>query len=220
MDRRKKNLYNMGYHHMKRGISLEQNRKAVCTSALIIINIGVFLVLSFIGMTEDTMFMLEHGAMYEPYIVEGHQYYRIFTSLFLHFGIEHLLNNMVLLGALGWNLELETGRIKFLIIYFISGLGGNLLSLYMNIRADELVVSAGASGAIFGVMGALLCVVLKNHGRVGRLTNRGLFFMVVLSLYFGFTSSGVDNAAHIGGLVCGVAAAAVLYRRPRPYDSE
>lgn len=199
---------------MKRGIVLENNKKALCTTALIVINVGVFFLLSLFGMTEDTMFMLEHGAMYEPYIVEGHEYYRIFTSLFLHFGISHLLNNMVLLGALGWNLEFETGRIKFLIIYFISGLGGNMLSLYMNMKANEMVVSAGASGAIFGLMGALLCVVLKNHGRVGRLTNRGLLFMVALSLYFGLTSSGVDNAAHIGGLVCGFIAAAVLYRRP------
>ena len=194
---------------------MERNQKAVCTTALIVINIGIFLVLSVLGATEDTLFMLEHGAMYGPYVVEGHQYYRIFTCLFLHFGIEHLLNNMVLLGALGWNLELETGRIKFLIIYFISGLGGNLLSLWMNMSTDKVVVSAGASGAIFGLMGALLCVVLKNHGRVGRLTNRGLLVMVVLSLYFGFTSSGVDNAAHVGGLVCGFVMAAVLYRRQR-----
>ena len=194
---------------------MDRNQKAACTTALIVINIGVFLVLSVLGATEDSLFMLEHGAMYEPYVVEGHQYYRMFTSLFLHFGIEHLLNNMVLLGALGWNLELETGRIKFLIIYFISGLGGNMLSLWMNMSTDKMVVSAGASGAIFGLMGALLCVVLKNHGRVGRLTNRGLLFMVVLRLYFGFTSSGVDNAAHIGGLVCGFVMAAVLYRRPK-----
>jgi rhomboid protease GluP len=194
---------------------LEKNKNAVCTTALIVINVGVFFILSLIGMTEDSMFMLDHGAMFVPYIVSGHEYYRLFTSLFLHFGISHLLNNMVMLGALGWNLELETGRIKFLIIYFVSGLGGNLLSLYLDIKANEMVVSAGASGAVFGLMGALLCVVLKNHGRVGRLTNRGLLFMVALSLYFGLTSSGVDNAAHIGGLVCGFITAAVLYRRPR-----
>ena len=194
---------------------MENNKKAVCTTVLIVINVGVFFILSFMGMTEDSMFMLEHGAMYQPYIVEGHEYYRIFTSLFLHFGINHLLNNMVMLGALGWNLELETGRIRFLIIYFISGLGVNLLSLYMNTKASEMVVSAGASGAIFGLMGALVCVVLKNHGRAGRITNRGILFMVALSLYFGFTSSGVDNAAHIGGLVCGFMTAVLIYRRPR-----
>ncbi|MBA4699935.1 MAG: rhomboid family intramembrane serine protease [Ruminococcus sp.] len=192
---------------------MNQEKKAVCTTTLIVINIAVFLILTFLGDTEDTVFMLNHGAVYGPYISEGHQCYRLFTSLFLHFGIEHLLNNMVLLGALGWNLELETGRIKFLLIYFIAGLGGNLFSFWMNSRTDTVVVSAGASGAIFGLMGALLWVVIKNHGRVGRLTNRRILFMVALSLYFGFTSSGVDNAAHIGGLVCGFIAAVTLYHR-------
>ncbi len=192
---------------------MNKDRKAVCTTTLIVVNIGIFLLFTFLGDTEDTRFMLEHGALYGPYVIEGHQYYRLFSALFLHFGINHLLNNMVLLGALGWNLELETGRIKFILIYIIAGLGGNLFSLWNNSRTEQLIVSAGASGAIFGLMGALLWVVIKNHGKVGRLTNRGILFMVVLSLYFGFTSSGVDNAAHIGGLVCGFIAAIILYRR-------
>ena len=57
--------------------------------------------------------MLQHGAMYEPFITEGQEYYRIFTCMFLHFGITHLMNNMVMLGALGWNLELEIGKASF-----------------------------------------------------------------------------------------------------------
>ena len=96
---------------------MNKNQKAVCTTGLIIVNIAVFLLLTLFGRTEDAAFMLDHGAMYEPYIIEGHEYYRIFTSLFLHFGINHLLNNMVILGAIGWNLEMEVGRIRFLIIY-------------------------------------------------------------------------------------------------------
>ena len=90
--------------------------EAPCTVALIVINVAVFFIMSLFGNTEDVMFMLEHGAMFEPLITEEHEYYRIITSMFLHFGIEHLLNNMVILGALGWNLELETGKIRFLII--------------------------------------------------------------------------------------------------------
>lgn len=191
------------------------NRKieAVCTTALIVINSAVFLIFSLMGDTEDGYFMLMHGAMYEPFITEGHEYYRIITSMFLHFGIHHLLNNMVLLGALGWNLELEIGRIKFLIIYFVSGIGGNLFSLYWNTSRQVGVVSAGASGAIFGLMGALLYVVIANRGQLGRLSGRGLLFMVALSLYFGLTSSGVDNSAHIAGLVCGFLCTVILYRR-------
>lgn len=197
---------------------MKQNQKAVCTTALIAMNVGVFFLLSILGNPEDTGFMIAHGAMYDPYIIQGHQYYRMFTSLFLHFGIDHLLNNMVMLGALGWNLEFETGRVKILIIYLVAGLGGNALSLYMDMRANTPVVSAGASGAIFGLMGAMVWVVLRNHGRVGRLTNKGILFMILLSLYFGFTSSGVDNAAHVGGLICGFIIAAVLYHGSKHED--
>ena len=59
------------------------------------------------------MFLLEHGAMYAPYVLEGKEDYRLVTSMFLHFGMQHLLNNMVMLGALGWNLEAVTGKIRF-----------------------------------------------------------------------------------------------------------
>ena len=191
---------------------------AICTVSLIIINAAVFLIMSVFGDTEDTVFMLRYGAMYEPLIMQEHEYYRIITSIFMHFGIDHLLNNMVLLGALGWNLELETGKIRFLVIYLISGIGGNLFSLYHSIAAEAYAVSAGASGAIFGLMGALLYVVIANRGKLGRLSGRGFLVMVALSLYFGLTSSGVDNWAHIGGLVCGFVSAVILYRRKDIFD--
>ena len=192
---------------------MRQKPEAICTVALIVINIAVFLILTVFGDTEDAAFMLGHGAMYEPYITEGHEYYRIFTCLFLHFGISHLLNNMVMLGALGWNLELEIGKIRFLIVYFGSGIAGNIFSLLYDMSTAQPVVSAGASGAIFGLMGALVYVVIANRGRLGRLSGRGMLIMVALSLYFGLTSSGVDNLAHIGGLAAGFLLAVLLYRR-------
>lgn len=193
--------------------------EAPCTVALIVINVAVFFIMSLFGNTEDVMFMLEHGAMFEPLITEEHEYYRIITSMFLHFGIEHLLNNMVILGALGWNLELETGKIRYLIIYLVSGIGGNLLSLYLGVSSAEYAVSAGASGAIFGLMGALLYVAARNRGRMGRISGKGVLFMIALSLYFGITSSGVDNAAHIGGLLCGFILAVILYRKKNSYHA-
>ena len=196
---------------------MRQKPEALCTTVIIVINVAVFLILSLFGDTEDAVFMFQHGAMYEPMVTQQHEFYRIFTSMFLHFGITHLLNNMVLLGALGWNLELEIGKMRFLIIYLVSGIGGNLLSLYFGISAETYAVSAGASGAIFGLMGALLYVVIANRGRLGRLSGRGMLFMVILSLYFGFTSSGVDNWAHIGGLITGFVMAVILYRRKNSY---
>lgn len=192
---------------------MRQKPEAICTVTLIAINIAVFFILTLFGDTEDAVFMLQHGAMYAPYVTEGHEYYRIFTCLFLHFGIAHLLNNMVMLGALGWNLELEIGKIRYIIIYFGSGIIGNIISLCYDLTLQQPAVSAGASGAIFGLMGALLYVVIANRGRLGRLSGRGMLVMVALSLYFGLTSSGVDNLAHIGGLVSGFLLAVVLYRR-------
>ena len=192
---------------------MREKTEAMCTAILIFINVAVFLVLSVFGNTQDTLFMLDHGAAYEPIVVQKHEFYRIDTSIFLHFGIDHLLNNMVLLGALGWNLEIEIGKIRFTLIYLLSGIGGNIISLYHGIQTQEYAVSAGASGAIFGLMGALFYVVIANRGRLGRLSGRGMAFMVALSLYFGLTSRGVDNWAHVGGLLCGVLLAAILYRR-------
>lgn len=192
----------------------------MCTTGLIVINVLVFFLLSLRGDTESGYFMLQYGAMYEPLVTDGHEYYRLITSLFLHFGIQHLLNNMVMLGALGYQLENEIGRIKFLLIYFISGIGGNLCSLYWNVSHGEQVISAGASGAIFGLMGALLYIVAVNRGRLGRLSGRGMLIMVALSLYFGLTSSGVDNSAHIGGLIWGILITVLLYRRKRMDHSQ
>ena len=194
---------------------MRQRPEAVCTIILIAVNVAVFFILSLFGDTEDAVFMMQHGAMYSDFVIQDHEYYRLFTCLFLHFGIEHLLNNMVILGALGWNLELQTGKIRFLLIYFGSGLFGNVVSLIFHGAAQEYTVSAGASGAIFGLMGALLWVVIANHGRLGRLSGRGMLVMVALSLYFGLSSSGVDNYAHIGGLVCGFLLALILYRKRR-----
>lgn len=101
-------------------------KKAPCTIILATVNILVFLVLSFMGMTEDAEFMLEHGAMYTPDIIYAGKYYELFTCMFLHFGFTHLMNNMLALTLMGRQLEQELGKIKFLLLYLLSGLAGNL----------------------------------------------------------------------------------------------
>ena len=184
-------------------LKADGEKKVVCTIGLIVANIFVFAVFMMLGKSEDVAFMLEYGAMYEPYVMEGHEYYRLLTSTFLHFGINHLLNNMVMLGALGFNLEPVIGRVRLLLIYFLSGIGGNICSLLLNVSLGESVVSAGASGAVFGLMGALLCVEIRKKGHIGHLNKKKLLILIILNLYLGLTTVGVDNAAHIGGLVCG-----------------
>ena len=179
---------------------------------IVIINIVVFIVLSIIGDTTDGQFMVNHGAAFTPYILAG-DYYRLFTSMFLHFGIEHLINNMLVLFVLGSRLERVIGKLRFIVIYLAGGMTGSVLSLVWDLRQGEYAVSAGASGAVFAVMGAMIYVVIRNKGRLEDLSVRQILVMAVFSLYFGFASSGVDNAAHTGGLAAGFLLAIFCYHR-------
>ncbi len=125
--------------------------------------------------------------------------------------IYHIANNMLVLFVLGQRLEPVVGKIKFILIYLLGGLGGNIFSFIMEMKSADYAVSAGASGAVFAVMGAMLYVVIRNHGRIQDISVRQMMMMAGFSLYFGFSSTGVDNAAHVGGMVCGFILAAVLY---------
>lgn len=192
----------------------DSGKTAYVNVGLIGINMLVFFYLELIGSTENAAFMYEKGAMFTPAILVDREYYRLITAVFMHFGIRHLINNMIVLFAVGDNMERALGHIKYLIFYILCGAGGNLISMAADIN-DTVTVSAGASGAIFGVVGGLLYVVTVNRGRLEDLSSRQLIIMIVLSLYLGFMESGVDNMAHIAGLILGLILAIVLYRRPK-----
>lgn len=189
-------------------------KKAWVNSILIALNILYFLYLEITGSSEDTLFMLHHGAMYPPLIVEEKEYYRLLTSMFMHFGIHHITNNMMFLFILGDNMERALGSIKYMLFYLMCGLGANVISLIAELHSSVQAVGAGASGAIFGVIGGLLYVVTINRGQLEDLNTRQLAVIIILSLGFGFTSTGVDNMAHVAGLIIGIILAAVLYKKP------
>ena len=195
-------------------------RQGPVNLTMIAINVIVFIVLSMMGNTENAYFMALHGAMYPPMILQGHAYYQLFTSMFLHFGLSHIFNNMLVLFFLGDNLERAVGKWKYLVIYLGGGLCGNLLSLFVSLQGDasNYTVSAGASGAIFAVIGALLYIVIRNHGHLEDLRTRNLLFLIVVTLYHGLTSTGVDNSAHIGGLIGGFLLAVMLYQKKKSYE--
>lgn len=151
----------------------------------------------------DTNIMLEMGALnYESFV--GGRWYEIITSLFMHFGISHLLNNMVLLLYVGCELEDRIGSLRYFILYLLAGICGNFASLWYYHSIGEAVVSAGASGAIFGVIGALFVVLLKQGKNSQNLTPKRLLFLAGITIYYGMTTIGVDNAAHIGGFLGGI----------------
>ena len=189
---------------------MEEIKKEPLTALLILLNALTFLAVEITGGTENQGHMLQCGAAYTPLVMDG-EIYRIFTCMFLHFGVQHLANNMFLLFVLGGRLERVVGKLRFLLIFLIGGIGGNILSLYLELQSGEYAVSAGASGAVFSVMGAMIYAVLRQKGKMEDLSVKQILIMAVLSLYFGFTSSGVDNAAHVGGLLSGFILAVILY---------
>ena len=182
---------------------------------LIIINVVVFAVLTFLGDTTDVQFMYHHGASFWPAIIEEHEYYRLLTCTFIHFGISHLFNNMLVLAYIGDNLERALGRIKYLIVYLAAGVGASAVSAVWSMWKDEYSVSGGASGASFGVVGALLVIVIRNRGQLEDLSSRQLMLFAGFSIYHGVTSAGIDNMAHISGFVIGALLGGLLYRRKR-----
>ena len=192
-------------------------KTAYVNTAIIIINVLCFLYLELQGSTENAGFMLAHGAMFAPLVVDHGQYYRLVTSVFMHFGVSHLMNNMLVLFVLGDNLERALGHVKYLIFYLLCGVGANLVSMTVNLMTGSLSVGAGASGAIFGVVGGLVYAGGVKRGRLEDLTSRQLGVMILLTLYHGFTSMNIDNAAHIGGLAAGILLGILLYRKPRRY---
>lgn len=182
---------------------------------IVLANIVAFIVMSLLGDTEDVYFMMGHGASFAPLISEGKEYYRLVTCMFLHFGVEHLFYNMLVLIFLGDALEKEAGKLRYILIYFLGGIAGNIVSVWFDYRTEEFAVSAGASGAIFAVIGALIWIVIRNKGRLEDYSGKRLLLMAGLSVAEGFTTGGVDNCAHIGGMAAGFILALVLYRKKR-----
>lgn len=191
-------------------------KKAYVNWVLIAVNVLYFLYLETAGSSENAYFMYEKGAMLAPAVLEDGEYYRLVTAMFMHFGIRHIINNMIVLFALGDNLERALGHVKYLIFYMVCGVGSNWISM-MAEGANSMTVSAGASGAIFGVVGGLFYAVMINKGRLEDLSSRQLVIMIFLSLYAGFTSTGVDNVAHVSGLILGIIMGLILYRKPKKY---
>ena len=188
-------------------------KKAYVNGLLIALNVLFFLYLEITGSSENVYFMYTKGAMSAPAVLEDGEYYRLLTAMFMHFGIRHIMNNMLVLFVLGDNLERALGHVKYLIFYLLCGIGSNWVSMMAH-STDTMTVSAGASGAIFGVVGGLLYVVTANKGRLEDLSTRQLVIMIFFSLYLGYTSTGVDNIAHLSGLVIGFVFALILYHRP------
>ena len=163
-------------------MSGRKDSEPIMTIIFVVINVLVFVVLEIMGDTQNSEFMAEHGAVWPPYVSEGHEYWRLLTATFMHFGFEHIANNMLILVCAGMILEKALGHVKFTILYLIAGVGGNVLSCAQMLHTKDYAVAAGASGDIFGIVGALLWIVILHRGRYESLTENVRMKIVV---YYG-----------------------------------
>ena len=181
-------------------------------SIIIALNIVIYLFLDFSGYYYEAV---NAGSLFWYSVKEQHQYYRLFTSMFLHGGMEHLLNNMLILAVIGGILERMVGKLRYILLYVLSGTIAGLVSIGYNMEQMTIVRSIGASGAIFGVIGGVLLIVLVNKGKLADLSKKQMILFVIMSLYGGLSNQGVDNAAHFGGLIAGFILSILMYRRPK-----
>ena len=176
------------------------------TKLLIVINMAVFIAMLFNGAGlwhSPNNIQLTWGANFGPATQDG-EWWRLASALFLHFGVVHLVLNCFSLWEVGQLTERMYGKLSFVIIYFASGLFGNLFSLVMQ---GNVAVSGGASGAIFGLYAALLTFLWREKSHIDQLEFRWLFWgasgLAAATIILGFIIPGIDNAAHIGGFIAG-----------------
>ncbi|NEU30740.1 rhomboid family intramembrane serine protease [bacterium LRH843] len=185
--------------------SLFSYGRPVVTYMLLLAVAVMFYILEKNGGSTKVLTLIEFGAKYNPLILTG-EWWRLVSSMFLHIGFLHLMMNSLALYYLGGAVERMYGTGRFIIIYLIAGLIGSIASFAFNAQ-----VAAGASGAIFGCFGALLYFGMIHKKLFLRTMGKSVFMILGINLVFGFTIPMIDNGAHIGGLIGGFLASAIVH---------
>lgn len=191
-----------------------QTPRAWVTPLLVGLNVAVFAAMVIAGvsiLTPTTDSLIQWGANYAPRTTAG-EWWRLITNTFIHVGAIHIGMNMIGLWQIGALVERLLGHRSFLLVYLFSGLCGSLASLTWH----PFVVSAGASGAVFGVYGVLVAYLVRHRGSIPRTVllqlQRSTAIFIGLNVVVGLQQKNIDMAAHIGGLVGGFAAALIVAR--------
>ncbi|HEX2254702.1 MAG TPA: rhomboid family intramembrane serine protease [Thermoanaerobaculia bacterium] len=192
-------------------------RRAPLTGVLLAAIVLVFVLETLAGGSTNQAVLLQLGANRWP--LDG-AWWRLLASMFLHIGVVHLVVNAWALYQLCGLFEVWLGSARLAVVYFVSGLTGSFASLVFTLEGTQRV-SAGASGAIFGVLGALVTFLALRRDRL-RPQARSLLFQLLfwagLNVVLGFSAPGIDNGAHLGGFAAGLVLGAVVAprRRERP----
>lgn len=198
-------------------------RDAPVTWAIVAVNVVLWLGLTVTGGSENSSNLLRWGAKFGPGILDG-EWWRLIAPIFLHAGLFHLITNTFGLIIFGGTVETTLGRVSYAGVYLLSGVLGNVASLWWGPS-----LGVGASGAVFGIIGAFGAYLLLNRehlGPIGRQSLTTVGFLVVINVIFGLVIMGMDNAAHVGGLLGGALIGFALSPQerlavpPRPFQIE
>ena len=191
----------------------KRDKYMMLTNILIAINLLVFLISAWISkniFNIDIYTLIIMGAKVNSLIDKG-QVWRLITCAFLHGGLIHIFFNMYALKILGPEIEYVYGKIKYLVIYLLSAIAASIFSYIFGPQS----VSVGASGAIFGLFGAMLIFGIKHRKQMGKAYMMNILQVIFVNVIIGISSSNIDNEAHFGGLIVGVLIALLLgERRP------
>ena len=192
----------------KRKISFKEYK---VTYTIIILNILVYLieVIKSRNLIDiDIYTLIQMGAKVNVLINSG-EIYRLLTSAFLHGGIIHIFFNMSALNIIGREVEAVYGSKRYIAIYVISALGGSVVSYLFKPNS----ISVGASGAIFGLLGAMLIFGLKERDKIGKQYMKNILETIGLNVIIGITIPNIDNFAHLGGLILGAITSFILFKK-------
>ncbi len=195
----------------------EKFKEYPLTYGIIILNVLFYLLSSLMSgsiVDMDMRTLVDLGALYGPLTIQQGEWWRLFTAMFLHGGMTHILMNMVSLYLIGRGLDLYFEKKAYVSIYLFSGLLGGLVSLYMHPNS----VGIGASGAIFGVFGALAGFFLAHRHKIAPQSKafmKDFAIVLGLNLVLGFSMPSIDVSAHIGGLVVGLLGGYVIAKNPK-----
>ena len=175
------------------------------TIILVSLNIIYYIILTLGGNVSSSSYMLSRGACFGPYVFQNFELWRLVSAMFIHFGVMHLISNMIYLGIAGYNLERAVGHWRFALIYVLSGIGGNLVSAAYYFIKGSYTVSGGASGAIYGLIGGIALLTFLSFRKLKPTYVFGrIIILLIFVFYSSFAATGVDGAAHIGGFFFGI----------------
>lgn len=174
-------------------------KKSPVTYSFIGIIITYFIIMTLNGGTTNPENLVRFGALYPPFVLAYNEYYRLVTSIFIHIGLMHLLFNGYALYIFGTQIEKVMGSFKYLQFFLLAGIGGNVVTFLFSFNT----ISAGASGSLFGILGAFVYLIRHHANMITQQGKRTIYQIIGINIIITFISPSISITAHLGGLVIG-----------------